>query len=491
MKIDFHNRYHRLSPSLFERVAPTPVEAPRLIVFNRTLADELGIDHVGCDDDTLAQLFSGNRLPAGSDPIAMAYMGHQFGHFNPGLGDGRAILLGQVNAEAGRPFDIQLKGSGRTAYSRNGDGRSALGPVLREYLVSEAMHRMGVPTTRALAAVTTGEQVARERLTPGGVFTRVSNNLVRVGTFQSIAYREDRDALVQMIDYCIQTSYPELTGSDDKAGALLAGVIDRQASLIARWMCLGFIHGVMNTDNMSIAGETIDYGPCAFMDAFAHDRVYSSIDHHGRYAYNQQPNIAIWNLSRLAETLLPELDDDEDEAVKRATQKLENFAPAWQQYWLDGMRNKLGILDRRPDDRTLVDDLLKTMAANEADFTLTFHHLTRSLMDEEGATADLYSLFNTTAKLEEWLTLWRIRLTQDDHDIAEQHAAMQHANPVYIPRNHQIEVVIRAAEDRDDLEPFHRLNEVLSDPMSYQIAREDYMLPPRPEQIVHQTFCGT
>jgi len=340
MQIPFDNRYVTLGKGFFDRTHPTPVKKPELIKFNDALARELGMstDHVAA-----AAVFSGNTIPEGAEPLAMAYAGHQFGHFVPQLGDGRALLLGEINGPDGARYDIHLKGSGRTRFSRNGDGRSALGPVLREYLVSEAMHKLKVPTTRALAAVTTGENVARESLLPGGVITRVASSFVRVGTFQYFAARDDYAALKQLADYVIEKNYPQLGDHDNPYVALLEAVLERQAALIAKWMQIGFIHGVMNTDNMSIAGETIDYGPCAFMDAYHHNQVFSSIDRNGRYAYSNQPSIGLWNLTRMAEALLPLFDEDPQAAVSMAQDILEGYAARYESAWLAGMRAKCGL----------------------------------------------------------------------------------------------------------------------------------------------------
>ncbi len=425
----------------------------------------------------------------------MAYAGHQFGNFVPQLGDGRALLLGDVNGADGACYAIHLKGSGRTGFSRSGDGRSALGPVLREYLVSEAMHRLDVPTTRALAAVTTGEQVARENLLPGGVITRVASSFVRVGTFQYFAVRDDYAAVQQLADYVIENNYPRLDGQDNLYAAFLKAVMERQAALIARWMHLGFIHGVMNTDNMSVAGETIDYGPCAFMDAYAHNQVFSSIDRQGRYAYSNQPSIGLWNLTRLAETLLPLFDDDPEAAVKIAQQVLEGYAERYASHWLAGMRVKCGLTVCRDangeDDKNLIEDLLNVMADGHADFTLTFYHLSRLAGQPSEQDNELRDLFDNRAHIDAWLEKWRQRLSAEPQSDEARQEAMQAANPVYIPRNHQIEAAIRAAEDRDDFSVFHALHEVLQNPYVQQAGKDSYMQAPEPEEVVEYTFCGT
>ncbi len=494
MQIPFDNRYASLGEGFFARTDPTPVRNPELIKFNDALARELGIstDQVAASG---AAVFSGNTLPAGAEPLAMAYAGHQFGQFNPQLGDGRALLLGEIKGPDGARYDIHLKGSGRTRFSRSGDGRSALGPVLREYLVSEAMHKLGVPTTRALAAVTTGEDVPRERLTPGGVITRVASSFVRVGTFQYFAAQGDVEAVKQLADYVIEKSYPQLVGHKNPYAALLKAVVERQAALIAQWMQLGFIHGVMNTDNMSIAGETIDYGPCAFMDAYQHDQVFSSIDRNGRYAYANQPSIGLWNLTRLAEALLPLFDDDPEAAVKVAQDVLEGYADCYASHWLAGMREKFGLTrcsgTNGDEDKTLIEDLLGVMDSGHADFTLTFYHLSRLADRPSAQDNDLRNLFDDPAQIDAWLEKWRQRLGLETQGNEARQAAMQASNPVYIPRNHQIEAAIRAAEDQDDFSLFHALHAVLQSPYTRQEGKDSYMQAPQPEEVVEHTFCGT
>jgi len=492
--IPFDNRFARLGEPFFAKAQSTTVGRPTLIKFNAELARELGISADNVSDAELAEVFSGNVLPVGAEPLAMAYAGHQFGHFVPQLGDGRAIWLGELRALDGIYYDVQLKGSGRTAFSRNGDGRAALGPVLREYLVSEAMHRLGVPTTRALAAVATGEEVARERPLPGGVITRVASSFIRVGTFEYFAARGDVAAVKKLADYVIARNDPELAAAEQPYVALLAAAIARQARLIARWMQFGFIHGVMNTDNMSIAGETIDYGPCAFMDGYKHQRVFSSIDHYGRYAYNSQPGIGLWNLVRLAETLLPLLAESTDDAVKIAETHLETYKDQYEAAWLAGMRAKLGLtagVESDEQDRALIGALLDVMDENEADFTLTFYHLSR--LGARAGTRDeaARNLFVRPAPFDDWLARWRERLTRATQSDGARQGAMQAVNPVYIPRNHQIEAAIRAAEDRGDFSAFHELHTVLQNPYVEQAGKERYRLPPDPEEVVSKTFCGT
>lgn len=496
MVIPFDNRYVRLGKSFYVETSPEPVARPGLITLNHELAQTIGIRIDNPDPVALAEIFAGNRIPDGAQPLAMAYSGHQFGSFNPQLGDGRAILLGEVATADGRWFGLQLKGSGRTAFSRNGDGRAALGPVLREYLVSEAMASLGVPTTRALAAVATGEEVARERLLPGGVITRVASSFVRVGTFQYFAARGDLDAVRALADHVIENNYPQSRAADNPYIALFAAVVDRQAALIARWMQLGFIHGVMNTDNMSIAGETIDYGPCAFMDGYAHDQVYSFIDREGRYAYNRQPSIGLWNLTRLAESISPLLSDEPDPEARIAREILETWPAAYEKYWLAGMRAKCGLTGPplasiSADDKVLIEDLFDTMAENSADFTLTFYCLSRLPMQPSEQDNELRGLFDNPSQIKDWLERWRKRLQHEEQSDAQRQASMQAVNPVYIPRNHQVEAAIRAAEDHGDFSVFRALHDVLQKPYERQTGKEKYQLPPEPGEVVSQTFCGT
>ena len=489
-----------LGKTFYVKNRPLPVANPALIKLNENLAESLGLSAADLNSTDGAALFSGNHIPDGAEPLAMAYAGHQFGHFNSQLGDGRAILLGEIVSPDGACFDVQLKGSGRTFYSRDGDGRAALGPVLREYLVSEAMVKLGVPTTRALAAVTTGEQVARERLLPGGIITRIATSFVRVGTFQYFSAKGDVEAIQKLADYVIERNYPQAREADNPYVALLQSIVDRQAALIAQWMQLGFIHGVMNTDNMSIAGETIDYGPCAFMDAYDHDRVFSSIDRQGRYAYSNQPSIGLWNLTRLAESLLPLLAEDTGAAVEVAQGVLKTFVESYQNHWLNGMRVKCGLLTttgrtKQDEDKTLIEELFNTMAANNADFTLTFFYLSR-LSTQAAAQplkqdSEIRSLFDNPMQFDDWAVKWRKRLSEETQSDEERQAKMQAVNPVYIPRNHQIEAAIRAAEDHGDFSVFHNLHEVLQYPYVQQEGKGSYMQPPKPDEVVKQTFCGT
>jgi len=488
--IPFSNSYLHLGEGFYARTRPSPVPDPRLIIFNHGLSDELGLTDTRLSPPEALAILAGNEVPEGTEPLAMAYAGHQFGHFVPQLGDGRAILLGQIITPGDTRFDIHLKGSGRTVYSRNGDGRSALGPVLREYLVSEAMAKLGVPTTRALAAVTTGEEVAREQLLPGGVITRIASSFIRVGTFEYFAARSDNAAVKRLADYIIEHIYPETKAAAQPYQALLEAIIQRQAALIAQWMQFGFIHGVMNTDNMSVAGETIDYGPCAFMDHYSHDQVYSSIDRHGRYAYNNQASIGLWNLTRLAETLLPLLAEEPPAAVAAAQSALEKYTGLYAGYWLDGMRKKTGLAACEDDDRALIEELFEIMHRNKADFTLTFYHLTTLKIDASEQDEKARALFNDPVAFDRWAGKWRARLRRETSDDATRQARMQTVNPLYIPRNHQVEAAIRAAEDRDDLSVFHQLHEVLQRPYALQPGRNTYLLPPEPDEVIRQTFCG-
>lgn len=476
LRFPFDNSYVRLDPKFYARVDPTPVAAPQLIKLNRGLASELGLDLDGLDDAEAAQLFSGNAVPAGAEPLAMAYAGHQFGGFSPQLGDGRAILLGEVVDQQSVRRDIQLKGSGLTAFSRRGDGRSALGPVLREYLVSEAMAVLGIPTTRSLAAVSTGQTVMREMPLPGGVLTRVASSHVRIGTFQYFAAKRDGQGVQQLADYIIDRHYPEARTADRPYLAFLDAVIARQASLVARWMGLGFIHGVMNTDNMSIVGETIDYGPCAFMDEFHPAKVFSSIDQGGRYAWGNQPQIAQWNLARLADCLFPLFDEKEETAIAMAEESLGRFGDYFEQAYGACMRAKLGLMQSQPDDLTLAKDLLGLMAETESDFTQTFRSLYSDGLDPAFA---------------QWHARWAARVAMEGGDPEVCRETMRKANPAIIPRNHQIEAVIKAAVKDNNFAPFHQLHAALGDPCADRPPFAAYEVPPEAHQRVRQTFCGT
>ena len=480
----FQNTYSALPANFFARVAPTPVAAPRLIKLNRALAVHLGLDPDVLESPEGAEILAGKRLPEGADPIAMAYAGHQFGHFVPQLGDGRAILLGEVIDKDGVRRDIQLKGSGPTPFSRRGDGRAALGPVLREYIVSEAMFALGIPTTRSLAAVTSGERVQRETMLPGAVLTRVASSHIRVGTFQFFAARGETEGVRALADHVIARHYPDISLAERPYHALLERVVARQADLVARWLLVGFIHGVMNTDNTSVSGETIDYGPCAFMDEYNPGQVFSSIDEMGRYAYANQPQIALWNLTRLAECLLPLFSDDKDKAIEQAQFILGEFAEKFTTAYQSGLRSKIGLFTARDGDEALVQDLLDAMAKNQADFTLTFRRLADA--DDDSVRAQ----FTDPTAFDEWATRWRQRLADEPQSAAERQAAMRAVNPAFIPRNHRVEAVIQAAVN-NDYAPFEELLTVLSKPYEDQPEFAAYADPPLPDQRVFRTFCGT
>ena len=484
----FQNTYAALPDNFFARVAPTPVSAPRLIKLNRPLAVQLGLDPDVLETAEGAEILAGKTVPAGADPIAMAYAGHQFGNFVPQLGDGRAILLGEVIDRDGIRRDIQLKGSGPTPFSRRGDGRAALGPVLREYIVSEAMFALHIPTTRSLAAVITGEHVLRETALPGAVLTRVASSHIRVGTFQYFAARRDTEALRRLADHVIARHYPELSGTERPYHALLAGVVARQANLVARWLLVGFIHGVMNTDNSSVSGETIEYGPCAFMDTYNPSQVFSSIDEMGRYAYANQPRIAQWNATRLAECLLPLFGDDKDKAVAEAQEILGAFPEIFSTAYQAGLRRKVGLFTARDGDEALIQDLLDAMARNQADFTLTFRKLGEAA---GGDASDARAQFIDPAAFDEWAGRWRERTALEPQSASERQAAMHAVNPLFIPRNHRVEAVIQAAVNNDDYAPFEELVKVLAKPFDDQAGYAAYAEPPLPDQRVLQTFCGT
>ena len=486
----FDNSYARLPDRFFARLPPTPVAAPRLVKLNEALARHLGLDPAQLATPEGVEILAGNRVPKRGEPLAMAYAGHQFGAFVPQLGDGRAILLGEIVDTDGVRRDIQLKGSGPTPFSRNGDGRAALGPVLREYIISEAMAALGVPTTRSLAVVATGETVRREIPFPGAVLTRVASSHIRVGTFQFFAARGDVDGVRHLADHVIARHYPEAVEAPNRYRTLLDLVIARQSELVAKWLLVGFIHGVMNTDNMSVAGETIDYGPCAFMDTYDPGTVYSSIDTLGRYAYGNQPSIAKWNLARLAETLLPLLAEDKDAAVADAQEAITAFPTHFESAYTVGLGRKIGLMERRPDDLSLAQDLLERMARNGADFTLTFRRLCDAAANSDADVA-VRSLFADAHAFDDWAARWRQRLAEEGGEASDRQAAMRTANPAFIPRNHLVEEAIFAAVSKVDFSPFENLLTVLSRPYEDQPTLGRYAEPPRPEQVVHQTFCGT
>lgn len=474
----FTSHYANLPEKFFTRMKLNPVHDPKLILLNELLAKELGL-HTSALREEIA-LFAGNEAPEHATPLAQAYAGHQFGHFTM-LGDGRAILLGEHLTPEGKYVDIQLKGAGRTPYSRGGDGRAALGPMLREYIISEAMHHLGIPTTRALAVVTTGEGIMREEILEGAILTRVAASHLRVGTFQ-YAYQFGTDVdLVALVDYTIDTHYPELKNAANRALALLEKVIERQAALIANWQLVGFVHGVMNTDNMTISGETIDYGPCAFLDTYHPEAVFSSIDRNKRYAYANQPAIAEWNLTRFAETLLPLLHDDEEEAVNIATETLYTFRAAYVQNWLSGMRKKLGMDEEKVEDEQLVNELLTLMEKFEADYTNTFLALTFQEFTEE-------ALFEAEA-FKSWLKKWKLRVRYDERS-EEIYLQMKQHNPAMIPRNYYVEEALQAATEHHDFTKVHELIEATKNPYAHTNSQKKYKTPPKFDEP-YQTFCGT
>jgi len=487
----FDNSYARLPERFYTRQLPVPVSSPGLIRVNHALANHLGFDPNWLESETGIELIAGNFIPEGADPIATVYAGHQFGGWNPQLGDGRAILLGEVIACDGARFDIQLKGSGRTPYSRGGDGRAPLGPVLREYIVSEAMASLGVPTTRALAAVTSGEKVMRDGRVPGAVLVRVARSHIRIGTIQFFAARQDTGALKALVDHVIQRHYPQAAEAGNPVQVMLEHVIARQASLIAQWQSLGFIHGVMNTDNMLLSGETIDYGPCAFMDEFDPTTVFSSIDHNGRYAYRNQPHIAHWNLSVLTQALLPLLDDNHDKAMALGQAAIDAFPDRYMAAYLDNMRKKLGFTQCETDDDVLVQDLLDLMQKQNTDFTLTFRCLSDLANPQKSSSGGISPVFELPETYMPWLERWQTRLFSDPQDASTRQKGMYSVNPAFIPRNHLVEEAIETASNELDFEPFNTLVDVLEKPFEFDETQARYAVPPRPEQIVRQTFCGT
>jgi serine/tyrosine/threonine adenylyltransferase len=490
---EFSLHYSRLPERFYERFNPALVRLPRLVAFNGPLAEDLGFDMAAfLSKEEAAKRFSGNVVPLGAEPVAQAYAGHQFGGFVPRLGDGRAVLLGEVIDRHGRLRDIQLKGAGRTSFSRGGDGRAPLGPVLREYVVSEAMYAMGIPTTRSLAAVTTGERVYRERPLPGAILTRVASSHIRVGTFEYFAARGDIEGLRVLADHVIERHYPHLAelADDQRYLSLIGAVQERQAALVAKWMGVGFIHGVMNTDNTSISGETIDYGPCAFMEAYDPRAVFSSIDEGGRYAYGNQPGITQWNMARLAETLLPLIDPDQKRAIERATELIHRFPEQYRAEWLAVMRSKLGLAREEQGDLELAEALLEAMHAGRADFTLSFRRLSACAESQEADPA-LLELFELSQAIEAWLRRWRERLAAEAQSPEAIAGRMRAVNPLYIPRNHLVEQVIEAAVEQDDFAPYETLNEVLIQPFEEQTGREHYGQPAAPSEQVFRTFCGT
>lgn len=489
ISLPFENSYGGLPDRFYARLHPKIVKEPSLIKLNSKLIEFLGLDENMLSSKDGIDVIAGNKIAQESSPLAMAYAGHQFGHFVPQLGDGRALLLGEMKGADGHLYDVQLKGSGPTPFSRMGDGRAALGPVIREYLVSEAMHALGVPTTRSLAAVKTGEPVVRHDVHPGAVLTRVARSHVRVGTFQYFAARQDADAIRLLADFVIDRLYPDVKQAENPYVALLESVMERQASLIAKWLSYGFIHGVMNTDNMAISGETIDYGPCAFMDTYHPNKVFSSVDQMGRYAFGNQPTIGQWNLIRFAECLLSLFDADEKQAIEKAQGVIDKYSVLFHANYMSAMTAKLGISDFQEKDVDLIKALLTTMADNEIDFTLFFFHLTGFAASGFDETLLPDHLFKSKSVFLDWSKGWQVRLMLEE---TEPSIVMQQSNPSIIPRNHQVEAAIRAAEDDGDFTTFHDLLSALENPFKHRSLESDpFVKPPKSAQVVHQTFCGT
>ena len=487
---NFEHSYAQLADDFHRPAPPSAVAQPHLFALNRALAEQLGIALGSETPAQLAEIFSGNQLADGAMPIAMNYAGHQFGNFNPQLGDGRAILLGEVVDQQDERWDIQLKGAGRTPYSRGGDGRSPLGPVMREYLVSEAMHALGVPTTRALAAVTSGEMVYRDIAEPGAVLTRVARSHIRIGTFEFFGRRRQDEQVKQLADYVIERHYPQLNDpSGNPYEALLEAISERQAALVAHWMSIGFIHGVMNTDNTCVTGDTIDYGPCAFMDHYHAEKVFSSIDQRGRYAYRNQPMIAQWNLARLAECLLPHFDGTEDAAIERASTILDQYSQHYLQHWRQRMGAKLGVANLPEAQQPLVDELLALMQQHKVDFTLLFRQLSRDA-PQPGHSSDADDMFGGDQQFSAWRQRWASALDAAADTSAAVESRMKHSNPAVIPRNHRIAEAIKQAEDSEDFTLFKRLHARLAEPFSDH-DDDEWLGPPAPEEQVLRTFCGT
>ncbi|MGW8957963.1 protein adenylyltransferase SelO [Paenibacillus sp. NPDC055715] len=479
---NFDNSYTRLPETLYTRLKPTPVRLPKLVVLNDPLAKSLGLNGAAMRSKDSAAVLAGNEVPEGAEPLAQAYAGHQFGHFNM-LGDGRAVLLGEQITPLGERVDIQLKGSGRTPYSRRGDGRAGLGPMLREYIISEAMHALGIATTLSLAVVTTGESLIRETEQPGAVLTRVAASHLRIGTFQYVAALGNAQDLRSLADYTLQRHYPEAYGDENRYLFLLQEVIKRQAELIAQWQLVGFIHGVMNTDNMALSGETIDYGPCAFLDAYDPETVFSSIDVQGRYAYGNQPSIAAWNLARFAETLLPLLHDNKAQAIKLAENAISDFTEMYHRNWLMGMRAKLGIFNEELQDLSLIEGLLGIMQKYRADYTNTFRALTLGKLED----AVLYG----TEEFAQWHEQWQARLGRQQETKASSQQLMRSSNPALIPRNHRVEEALEAVVKQEDYSVMERLLEVLANPYAYSPEQADYSTLPEVSTLPYRTFCGT
>ncbi|WP_404451817.1 YdiU family protein [Virgibacillus necropolis] len=479
---NFDNSYARLPELFFESTEPTPVRSPELVIFNKSLANSLGLDAQKLQREEGVEVLAGNQIPEAALPISQAYAGHQFGNFTM-LGDGRAVLLGEQTTSSGERFDIQLKGSGRTPFSRGGDGRATLGPMLREYIISEAMHALRIPTNRSLSVVTTGEPVIRETELPGAVLTRVAASHLRIGTFEYVANWGTREELRILADYAIKRHFPDIEDNEDRYLSLFEELVKRQAELIVKWQLVGFIHGVMNTDNMTISGETIDYGPCAFMDEYDPATVFSSIDVQGRYAYQNQPAIGQWNLARFAETLLPLFHENQDHAVELAQEALAKFKELYHRHWLEGMREKLGIQNEEDQDESLIENLLNIMEDHRADFTNTFRALT---LDKPEDTA-----MNGTLEFTEWYNQWQARLARQEKSKTSAYQLMKNSNPAVIPRNHRVEEALEAAVEKGDYSVMERLMDVLANPYAYSPEQEEYTKLPEPSNQPYRTFCGT
>lgn len=479
---NFDNSYSRLPQSFFSHLNPNPVSSPKLIILNDTLATSLGLDVQALQSNAGVKVLAGNLVPEGSSPLAQAYAGHQFGHFTM-LGDGRALLLGEQITPNGKRFDIQLKGSGRTPYSRGGDGRATLGPMLREYIISEAMHALGIPTTRGLAVVTTGESVFRETRLPGAILTRVAASHIRVGTFQYVSKWGTIDDLRTLAEYSLQRHFPNIEDDENRYLSLLKEVIKRQALLISKWQLVGFIHGVMNTDNVTISGETIDYGPCAFMDTYDPATVFSSIDMQGRYAYGNQPPITGWNLARFAETLLPLLHDDEEQAIEIGQKAISDFTELYHHHLLQGVRAKLGIFNEEQQDESLVEDLFNMMQKHCADYTNTFRALTYDKLED--------SVLFDSKEFKQWHKLWQERLGRQKETKSSSYQLMRTSNPAVIPRNHKVEEAIEAAVNQEDFSVMEKLLKVLANPYAHSTDQDEYAILPEPSSRPYRTFCGT
>jgi uncharacterized protein YdiU (UPF0061 family) len=477
----FDNTYSKLPKSFLENIKPVPVKDPKLVILNKNLAEQLNLDFSKFSENDLAKIFSGNNLPDGSETIAQAYAGHQFGHFTM-LGDGRAVMLGEHLDKDQKRYDIQFKGSGRTSFSRNGDGRAVLGPMLREYIISEAMHALNIPTTRSIAVVSTGEEVVREQMLPGAILTRVASSHIRVGTFQYIAATQNEDDLKTLFNYTIDRHYPEIKQSETKALDLLNLLMKKQCELVINWMRVGFIHGVMNTDNMTVSGETIDYGPCAFMDQYHPQTVFSSIDQHGRYSYNNQPRITKWNLARFAECIIPLIDKDEQKAISIATETINNFEKLYEEKWLNMMRDKLGLFGEDKEDKNLIFELLTWMENNKADFTNTFCNL----MEIQSIKDPIYQ----NEEYLNWKTKWKKRLEKNNTDKEKYLELMRSVNPIFIPRNHKVEEALKDAGE-GNLDTLNKLIEVIKDPYKDNNMLGEYQKPMPSKNGKYQTFCGT